>query len=310
MTPIVIVKLAALLSIFTIVVSIGLKARFADTLALVRNPPLGGKAMLAMFVIVPIFVIAITYYLPLSTPVRAALIALSISPMPPILPKKQAKVGGEGDYIIGLQVLASVVSIIVAPIFVWLVGALFHVETDFNAFAVLKILVMTVGAPLVVGVTARTIFKGKTDRAADLLGKIGMGLLMVVLAAILVVAWPAMITQIGNGELWTIAAIVGFALLVGHLLGGPDRGNRGALAVASVPPDIQASPSPSPRRPSPSTKKSIIRLRPALCDRRHGARRSLCGLAKARQRRARLNPRPPYAARFSSQCASGASLAS
>ena len=30
-----------------------------------------------------------------------------------------------------------------------------------------------------------------------------------------------------------IAAIVLFGLLVGHLLGGPDPGNRGALALAT-----------------------------------------------------------------------------
>jgi BASS family bile acid:Na+ symporter len=40
-------------------------------------------------------------------------------------------------------------------------------------------------------------------------------------------------SQIGHGVLLVIAAIVLFGLTVGHLLGGPDAGNRGALALAT-----------------------------------------------------------------------------
>ena len=39
--------------------------------------------------------------------------------------------------------------------------------------------------------------------------------------------------QAGHGVLPVIAVIVLFGLLVGHVLGGPDAGNRGALALAT-----------------------------------------------------------------------------
>jgi len=38
----------------------------------------------------------------------------------------------------------------------------------------------------------------------------------------------------GQGTLVAIVVIVGFGLLAGHLLGGPDPGNRGALATATA----------------------------------------------------------------------------
>src|SRR5262249_14186742 len=52
-------------------------------------------------------------------------------------------------------------------------------------------------------------------------------------AVALVAEASAIARQAGHGVLLFVAAIVLFGLLVGHLLGGPDAGNRGALALAT-----------------------------------------------------------------------------
>jgi BASS family bile acid:Na+ symporter len=44
----------------------------------------------------------------------------------------------------------------------------------------------------------------------------------------------AILGVIGQGTLVVTVAVVAFGLLVGHLLGGPDPGNRRALASATV----------------------------------------------------------------------------
>jgi BASS family bile acid:Na+ symporter len=51
---------------------------------------------------------------------------------------------------------------------------------------------------------------------------------------LLIVHGREMLGAIGQGTLFAIVAVVAFGLLVGHLLGGPDPGNRGALASATV----------------------------------------------------------------------------
>jgi bile acid:Na+ symporter, BASS family len=117
------VKFVLMVGIMLTVISVGLRSRPADTVLLLRNPKLGVRAMVSMFVVMPLFVIGLTWVLPvMDQAAHAALIALSVSPMPPILPRRQAKVGAGGDYTVGLQVLASVFSIIVAPAFIWLAG--------------------------------------------------------------------------------------------------------------------------------------------------------------------------------------------
>jgi len=51
---------------------------------------------------------------------------------------------------------------------------------------------------------------------------------------LLVVHGRAILGVIGQGTLIVTVAVIAFGLLVGHLLGGPDPGNREALASATV----------------------------------------------------------------------------
>ena len=232
MSPADIVKLVLTGGIALTVFAIGLRSRPADTLQLVRQPMLGLRAMTSMFVLTPIFVIAVTMAVALGRPDRAALIALAVSPMPPILPRREATVGGEGDYAVGLQVMASVVSIIVAPIIVWLAGRLFGVAAHFDTLAMLKVLAITIGAPLAAGIAIAR-FWPRAAKLSRRLGTLAMVVLAVGAAFALYAEAPNVVARIGHGLLWVTAAIVLFGLLVGHLLGGPDPGNRGALALAT-----------------------------------------------------------------------------
>lgn len=228
-----IVKFVLMAGIVLTVISVGLRARPADTLLLLRNPRLGLRAMASMFVLMPIFVIGLTWALPvLGQAPRAALIALSISPMPPILPRRQTQLGAGGDYAVGLQVLASLVSIVVAPLVIWLAGHLYDVATIFNAGAMLRVLAITIGIPLAAGILISRLW----PRAAALsavLGRVAFVLLVAGGAVALFAEAPEIAARSGNGVFLVTATIVLFGLLVGHLLGGPDPGNRGALALAT-----------------------------------------------------------------------------
>lgn len=234
MDPALIVKLILVTGIVGIVISIGVRSRPEDTLTLVRNPALGARAMLAMFVLVPAFVILITWAVQLDTPVRAALLALAVSPMPPIITKKEDKVGGDADYGIGLQVLGTIFSIIAVPFMLIIVAAVFGITGSFDPFGMSKLLIITVAAPLAIGMFLGRTFTRHRDAVALWSGRIGTIALLVGAVPLLLATWPSMAALIGSGVLLVIMAITAFALLVGHLLGGPDAGNRGALAVASA----------------------------------------------------------------------------
>src|SRR5215467_16052846 len=98
------VLLAVKASIFLTVFSLGLNAEWQDALYLFRRPVLLIKSLLAMNVIMPLVAAGLVVTFDLPTSVKVALVALAISPVPPMLPKKQMKAGGEEAYAIGLQV--------------------------------------------------------------------------------------------------------------------------------------------------------------------------------------------------------------
>jgi BASS family bile acid:Na+ symporter len=152
--------------------------------------------------------------------------------MPPLLPRRQAIVGGTGEYAVGLAVLAALVSIVVAPIVVWLVGRLFDVDTIFDPVALLRVLAITVGAPLAAGILIAR-FWPRAAVLSTLVGRAAIVLLVASAAIVLFEEAPAIAGRVGNGIVPVTVAICLFGLLVGHLLGGPDPGNRGALALAT-----------------------------------------------------------------------------
>lgn len=232
MDPAAIVKLVLIAGILLIVISIGVRARPEDTLQLIRNPRLGLRAMAAMFVLVPAFVLLVTWLLPLDQPVRAALLALAVSPMPPIISKKEIKLGGDANYAIGLQVLGTIVSIGVVPFMLILAGMVFGIRGEFDPFTMSKLLLVTVGIPLAIGIGFGRLFPHWREAVAVWAGRLGTAALVIGAVAVLSSTWPAMLALIGGGVLVTIAVIIALALAVGHWLGGPDEGNRGALAVA------------------------------------------------------------------------------
>lgn len=228
------VKLGITLSIFLIVFSIGLSARLEMALGFLKAPGLAARAMLAMFVLVPAFVIALLLLFPQVPPVPATLLALAVSPMPPIIPKKELKAGGSSDYVISLQVVATVVSLLAAAIVIPVAGAIVGSDIEFAGGEMLLVLLKTVGLPLAAGIALNHLAPGIASRLAGPIGLIGTVVLLVAAVLMLIKFWPAMMAAIGDGKLWAIVAIVLFGLLIGHLLGGPDEGNRSALAVATA----------------------------------------------------------------------------
>ncbi|HPU16061.1 MAG TPA: hypothetical protein PK808_08240, partial [Polymorphobacter sp.] len=207
MDPITIVKLTIVASIFLIVVSIGMQTRPEDLLALKNNPRMATRAMLAMFVIVPLFVIFFTWALPLQPPIPAALIALSISPMPPILPNREAKTGADTGYVISLQVLAAVVSLVLAPMYALLAGAVFGRAASFDPVMIAKVLAMTIGAPLALGILILRYAPGVAQAAKVRLAQAGMVTLVAAVLVVLFKVGPGIAEAIGSGVVLTAIAI-------------------------------------------------------------------------------------------------------
>jgi bile acid:Na+ symporter, BASS family len=80
------IKIGILASIFLTVLGMGLAATWNDATYLVRKPALLARSLLSMFVVMPVVCVCAALLFHLPPPVRVALVALAISPVPPLLP--------------------------------------------------------------------------------------------------------------------------------------------------------------------------------------------------------------------------------
>jgi BASS family bile acid:Na+ symporter len=234
MNPAIALKVVLLLGIVLLVVAIGIRARLEDPLLLLRRPALALRAIVAMYVALPAFVLVLVWLLPLREGVGAVLLAFAVSPVLPPWAKTGTAVGGQTDYVIGLELLSAGVALLVVPLMIWIVYRVFGVETTLEPLAVEQVLLVTVAAPLALGMGLARFWPSAAPRFASLADRAGTVVILLGAVVLLVVHGRAILGVIGQGTLIVTVAVIAFGLLVGHLLGGPDPGNREALASATV----------------------------------------------------------------------------
>ena len=228
-----VITLAVQGSILLLVFELGLHATLADVTFLFQRPGLLLRSLLAMNVVVPFVAALLAAAFTLDFAVKLALLVLAVSPVPPILPGKQLKLGGSSHYVYGLLVAAAVCSVVLAPLTVQALGWIFHREVHTPPVLIVQIVLMTVLIPLGAGMAVRHFGPMFAERIAPFASHVGGTLLVTGLLPILFSAWPALVSLIGNGTIVAIAALVVAGVAAGHALGGPDPENRIVLAIAS-----------------------------------------------------------------------------
>jgi BASS family bile acid:Na+ symporter len=179
-------------------------------------------------------VLLVVWLLDLRKGVGAALLGFAVAPVLPPWAKKGYALGADSDYVIGLEVLATVASIFVVPVMIWIVNGVFGVQTARDPWSVELMLLVTIGLPLAVGMGLGRFRPGSAPRLAFLADRAGSVLLLLGGVVLLVAQWRNILAVTGRGTIVVSVLIIVFGLLVGHLLGGPDPGKRGALASANV----------------------------------------------------------------------------
>jgi BASS family bile acid:Na+ symporter len=237
MTTSAIIMLTIKASLALMVLGIGLRATPRDATYLLRHPALFARSLLAMSVLMPLLGLGLTFTFALHPAVTLALVALTLSPVPPFLPTRAVRAvraGGDGSYIVGLFVATSLAAIVVVPLSVSLLGTVYDAPFQVRPAAIAKLVGASVLLPIGIGIGIRQLAPHAAERAAKPVARVATIVLVAALIPVLIKSGPAMRSLIGNG---TLAAIVGMTLAglgVGHLLGGPDRDDRTVLALATA----------------------------------------------------------------------------
>jgi len=230
------VRVTILLSMTLLLLSLGLRSNAGDASYLLRKPGLLARSVLAMNLVMPVLVTGLVVVLNLPPPVKVALVALSVSPVPPFLPDRMLKLTRHQGYVYGLLVASTVLALILVPL---ATAILQHFEARREPVAtidvvVAKIVGSTVLLPLAGGVALRARWPEWVPRAAPLMSKAGGVLLILALIPILLSQGRAILILLGDGTLLAIIAFTAIGLLIGHILGGPDPRDRTVLALGTA----------------------------------------------------------------------------
>jgi bile acid:Na+ symporter, BASS family len=234
MNMVAIILLVLKTSIILGVFAIGLKATFAKAIFLFRHPGHLFRALLSMNVLMPLIALSLGAPFDLHPAVKIALVVISVSPIPPILPNKALKAGGKDDYTIGLLVAIAVLSIIVIPITMEIFEKVVGIPLAMRASSVALLVLTTILAPLLVGIAVRRIAPTIADRAARPIAGLASVLLILSALPVLIGMAPTIISLIGDGTILSLSGFALIGLIIGHLLGGPEPDNRPVLALATA----------------------------------------------------------------------------
>jgi BASS family bile acid:Na+ symporter len=231
------IKLLAVSSVFLLVVSIGLQARFGSVFRVFsdaqdRQKILG--ALAAMFLAVPLVAyLAVRMGVPGPT-AGAVILALSIAPIAPILPRKQLKFGGDTDWVTAFQVTGTLLSLVLAPVYLGLLSRAFGLEMDAPMSSIMTILGMTVFVPLLVGMGLRQASPELASRLVRPLGLAGTVILAGVALLILVGMWPALVAAASTLALPVYLVVAISGVILGHLFVKGDVSDKVPSAQAAV----------------------------------------------------------------------------
>jgi BASS family bile acid:Na+ symporter len=233
MTLAAIVLLTVKISLVLLVFTIGLGTAPRELTHLVRHPKKLVSSIVAMNLVMLAVAVAIVLLFPLHPAVKVVLVAVALSPVPPLLPKRLIMAGGTHNYIMALLFSASVFALFWIPFAGSLLNRLFPGEAVIPAGPVAKLVFLTVLGPTIAGVVVRLLAPKAAERIAGPLSKVATVLLICAAGLMLPKAGPMMIAQLGDGTLLALVAFTALGLLVGHLLGGPAPGDRTVLALCT-----------------------------------------------------------------------------
>ena len=211
---------------------LGLETAFADTTSLFRRPAELARAFVCMNVVMPLFALALAMNFNLHPAVKIALVALSVSPVPPFFPHRALKAGGR-DYTFGLLVAMALLAIIVIPVAMKIFERLTGLPLQMPAQSVASLVGSTIVLPLFGGIALRTLAPGFARRAARPIGILALSLLVLSVVPVLFVSARTILSLIGNGTILSLAAFALAGLGTGYLFGGPEPENRRILALAT-----------------------------------------------------------------------------
>jgi BASS family bile acid:Na+ symporter len=211
--------------------SIGLTVTGSEILGTMRDRRLMGRLLLANFFLVPLLGYLLILTFPLSPGTKLALALLALAPGGLRAIQFTDKVKGNLAFAAAAFFVLSLLSIVFTPI---LVKVLLPLQIGMNLpfLRIILFVLVCLLLPLTVGF----IIRGRSEKGAAAMGRV-----MLIVSNISFVATTLVtaamnkeaMRSLGGQDVLALLLLVVLSMVIGWWLGGPERGNRRVLAIAT-----------------------------------------------------------------------------
>lgn len=230
------------ITLFEMMVAIGLSVRFAEIMGVARNLRLVTRAALANYVCVPLAVLGLLLMFHPDPLVAAGFLIVAACPGAPYAPPFTAIAKGNVSAAVGLMVILAGSSAIVAPVLLYLLLPLMGGgETlSVDAVRVLITLLVTQLMPLCIGLFVRQWRPALAARLQKPFNQLSKALNLLVLGFILVVQFHVLTAVSMRGYAGMIALLI-LSLAAGFLLSESGSANRKSMAFTTSVRNVSVS---------------------------------------------------------------------
>ncbi|MEM6713904.1 MAG: bile acid:sodium symporter [Cyanobacteria bacterium P01_D01_bin.6] len=223
--------------VFLIMFAMGVRLTTAALVEIRTYPGALLRSLIGVVILVPATVFAVAPLfkaLGLSIAVGTGLVLLVASPGAPLTTKRTGMASGDFEFSAALQLLCGTSAILVTPGIIWVYAQFFPNTREAVEFlAIAKQVAIVQFLPLGLGLAVRLVWSDLADEIAPRVQQMADVAFLVLVLIAVIVGLPVILAT-GPLAIAAIAAVAAIALLVGHLLGGPDLSRQSATAVACV----------------------------------------------------------------------------
>jgi predicted Na+-dependent transporter len=220
--------------------ALGMRLTVQEILEPLRRRRLVVLALVANFVLGPIFAYLsaqlISVVIPLEQGYVIGLMIIGSAAGSPMLPKWVKLAKGDLGFGVALMVLLMGASIFYLP----LVLPRLISGVDVEPWRVAQPLIMMILVPFIVGLLLKGRYPRLAARLEPPLDRFSSACLMVVIVAVVALYWESLVGAVGEGAIAACMLFVALLMAAGYLLGGPDVGTRRVLALGSGQRNMEA----------------------------------------------------------------------
>ncbi len=231
------VPITMLAFVVSSMLAVGLSLTIRQIVAPLRNGKLVLLALLANFVLMPLGALAIARLLRLDQPLGIALLLLGAAAGAPFLPKLAGIAKGNLAFAVGLMVLLMVLTVAYMP----LVLPLLLEGVSVDPMKIARSLVLLMLLPLGAGLAVNARFGSIAERMRAPLNRISSLSLALLIVLLLMTNVQNVISLFGTRGILASILFLFAGAGIGWLLGGPDLGTKGVLALATAQRNIAAA---------------------------------------------------------------------